>query len=107
VEDFFAQEVGWSWTQMSEAGVATPTVKLDLVFVKSGFHGDQLEFTLDVERIGHSSLDLRHQVSSEGLLLWTAAQRLVLTSMEMRKSRNWPTDLRAMLEAHLQVLPQE
>jgi 4-hydroxybenzoyl-CoA thioesterase len=102
VEDFFA-EVKWPWTRMDAAGIATPTVKLDLEFVKSGFHGDLLEFALAVRRVGRSSLDLSHRVSSNGALLWRAEQRLVLTSVETRKSVTWPDDLRISLEGYVQV----
>jgi 4-hydroxybenzoyl-CoA thioesterase len=103
VEEFFAPlSAPWK-TLFGERRIGTPTVRLDLTFVQPGLHGDMLEFTTEVRRVGRSSLDLEHQVSVAGKLLWTARQSLVATSLETHKSQPWPEDLRAALTNHLET----
>jgi 4-hydroxybenzoyl-CoA thioesterase len=103
VEDFFTS-IGADWKHLNgERQIATPTVRLDLTFVKPGFHADQLEFTLSVIAVGRSSLDLEHMVHSNGALLWSAKHRLVATSAETHKACAWPDDIRAALKNHLET----
>ena len=72
VEDFFT-ELGAPWSKMvKERGIGTPTVRLDITFVKPGHHGDVLEFAVHVRKVGRSSLDLEHEISASGDLLWSA-----------------------------------
>lgn len=103
VEEFFAS-VGMPWPKMiAERRIGTPTVRLDLTFVKPGFHGDRLDFAMRVVRIGNSSMDLEHQISSSGELLWKASQRLVATSLDTHKACAWPDDMRAAFMPHLET----
>lgn len=102
LEDFFAA-LGAPWPEMiGERGIGTPTVRLDLEFARPGLHGARLDFLLRVEKVGCSSLDLSHAVSSGGERLWSARQRLVATTLATRKSCPWPDDLRAALLARLE-----
>lgn len=94
VEDFFA-ELGAPWHGMAKGQrLTTPTVKLEVTFVKPGFHGDKLGWRLAVERVGGASLTLRHEVSSGGKELWRAQQILVCTHLDELTSRPWPETLR-------------
>jgi 4-hydroxybenzoyl-CoA thioesterase len=103
VEEFF-ETIGAPWKAMiGESRIGTPTVRLDLAFVSPGFHGDVLDFTIAVRRVGRSSLDLYHHVSTEGRVLWTASQTLVATSLDTHKSTPWPQPLRAALEQNLEI----
>jgi 4-hydroxybenzoyl-CoA thioesterase len=103
LEEFFA-EIGAPWKMLNvDQRIGTPTVRLDLTFVRPGFHGDQLDFALSVRGVGRSSLDLEHEVSAAGQLLWTARHRVVATSLETHTSLAWPDDLRAALETRLET----
>jgi 4-hydroxybenzoyl-CoA thioesterase len=103
VEEFF-ETIGAPWKILfGQRRIGTPTVRLDITFLHPGFHGDTLDFTTSVRRVGRSSLDLEHQVSAAGKVLWTARQSLVATSLETNKSQAWPDDLRAALNDHLET----
>lgn len=103
VEDFF-ESIGSPWTTMiGERRIGTPTLKLDLTFLKPGLHGDRLDFTMRLIRIGNSSMDLEHEVLSKGEVLWKASHRLVATSLETHKACPWPDDIRAALMTHLET----
>lgn len=102
VEEFFAA-VGAPWpTLHHERGLAVPTVRLDLTFVRPGLHGDVMVFALKVMAVGGSSLDLVHEVRVGETLIWSATQRLVATSTTTKKAMRWPEDIRAGLMAHLE-----
>ena len=102
LEEFFAS-IGAPWPRLTtKQRLGVPTVRLDLTFAHPGFHGDMMDFELNVRGIGRSSLDLEHRVSRAGTLLWSAQHRVVLTSLETHKSTAWPEDIRAALEAHLE-----
>lgn len=103
LEDFFAT-IGADWKTLNgERQIATPTVTLDLTFVKPGFHADQLEFTLKVTAVGRSSLTLEHEIHANGSLLWTAKHKIVATSITTHKACAWPDDIRAALLTHLET----
>lgn len=103
LEEFFGH-IGAPWPAlMGERRIGTPTVKLDLGFARPGFHGDMLEFRLTVRRVGRSSLDLSHEVSSNGVVLWFAEQTIVATSLETHASCAWPDDVRAALTRCLEA----
>ena len=103
LEDFFAS-LGFPWkTLMNNRRISVPTVRLDATFIRPGFQGDELEFTVTVRRIGRSSLDLEHVVSADGKVLWTAQHRVVATSLESHRSLAWPDDIRAVLTSHLET----
>ena len=103
VEDFFASFGVERRTMINDQKIGTPTVTLELAFMKPGFHGDQLQFEIHVRALGRSSLDLEHRVSARGEILWTARQRLVATSLETHRSIPWPAEIRAALEKHLET----
>ncbi|MBZ5758962.1 MULTISPECIES: acyl-CoA thioesterase [Rhizobium] len=102
LEDYFAT-LGFPWkTMIDERRIGVPTVRLDLTFSSPGFQGDELEFAVIVRRIGRASLDLEHQVSARGKILWTATHRVVATHLDTQQSLAWPDDIRAALEHHLE-----
>ena len=102
-EDLFAA-IGWPWPRLArEHGLATPTVHLEVTFRQPGFEGDHLRLACRVERLGARSLDLTHQVSRDGTLLWLADQRLVAASLETRRSAPWPEAVRAAFAPYLET----
>ncbi|MBW6424138.1 acyl-CoA thioesterase [Rhizobium sp. XQZ8] len=101
-EEFF-EKLGFPWPEMiNDRKIGLPTVTLDLIFKNPGFHGDQMDFTVKVMRVGNSSVDLEHEISAGERLLWVAKQRLVVTSHETHKALPWPDDMRAALTQHLE-----
>ena len=103
IEDFFTSFGGRREEMIRDRRMGTPTVTLDLTFLKPGFHGDALDFEIRVRAIGRSSVDLEHRVSVNGATLWTAKHRLVATSLETHKAQAWPDDFRAALTKHLET----
>ena len=102
IEEFFGS-IGAPWPELfGKRRIACPTVRLDLTFRKPGRHGDALEFRVQVRGVGRSSLDLEHQVSSGGAVLWTAQHRIVATNLDTTKAIAWPDDVRAALAARLE-----
>ncbi|BAL24172.1 thioesterase family protein [Azoarcus sp. KH32C] len=95
VEDWWAH-LGKPWTEtVSQRRLGTPTAKLDTTFVAPSRLGDTLCFHLSVERIGRSSLDLRHRiVGADGQERVRFDQCLVATSLETHRSIPWPEDIR-------------
>jgi 4-hydroxybenzoyl-CoA thioesterase len=87
---------------IEERRIGMPTVRLDVTFTRPGFQGDELEFSIAVRGIGRSSLDLEHEVSAAGKVLWTARQRVVATDLDIHQSLAWPDDIRAALNHHLE-----
>jgi 4-hydroxybenzoyl-CoA thioesterase len=104
IEDFFAAMGAPRAHMIDVTRVGTPTVTLDLVFKRPGYQGDDLTIDIRVVGLGRTSLDLAHTVSARGETLFTAAHRLVATSLETHKSCAWPDDLRIALTHHLEKM---
>jgi 4-hydroxybenzoyl-CoA thioesterase len=101
VEEFFAS-IGAPWRSMiQERRIGVPTVKLDVTFSAPSMFGDTLEWELTVEKVGRSSLTVRHVITRGGTRLWDATQVLVATTLDTHKAIAWPDDIRAMLTKHL------
>lgn len=99
-EDMF-EAIGWPWPRLArEWRITTPTVRLDVTFVKPGIEGDRLSFRCRIDRIGNSSLDLTHEVSAADVL-WRAEQRLVAVATDTHRPLGWPDPVRAALAQHL------
>ena len=93
VEELFAA-AGVPWpTLFSERRIGTPTVRLDVTFTAPGMHGDQLDWEVQVLKLGRSSLALHHVVTRGGTRLWEA--------MTHHKSIAWPDDVRTGLTPFL------
>ena len=95
VEDWWTH-IGKPWTEtVSKRNLGTPTAKLDTTFVAPSLLGETIQFQLVVERIGRSSLELKHRVvNKEGHEKVRFHQYLVATSLETHRSIPWPDDIR-------------
>lgn len=99
LEEFFAH-MGAPWPELiGKRRIGTPTVTLNLTFERSGFHGNLLEFNVEVKAVGRSSLDLLYRVESGEQVLWRAEQRVVATSLETHRAIAWPDDVRVALRS--------
>ncbi|MBX9456752.1 MAG: acyl-CoA thioesterase [Rhizobium sp.] len=102
IEDFFTALDAPRDRMTGAMRMGTPTVTMNLVFQRPGYQGDDLVIDIRVIRLGRSSVDLAHTVSARGETLFTAAHRLVATSLETHTSCAWPDALRAALTHHLE-----
>lgn len=97
VEDWWAS-LGHPWTQLvGERRMGTPTVRLDTEFVRPSKMGEVIRFHLSVERLGASSLTLRHVVIGDDVARMRVRQVLVATSLDTHKAIAWPDDVRAAI----------
>ncbi|HQY42632.1 MAG TPA: thioesterase family protein [Paracoccaceae bacterium] len=101
-ENFFADVVGRSYAQMTmrdHNGV--PTVKIEAEFRAPSRLGDRLDFTLDVVRLGSSSVTLQIAARSGEELRMEVRLTLVWITPEGRAAP-WPADMRARMQDALE-----
>ena len=97
VEAFFDTDVGYPFEDMHiEGGV--PTAEITCKFNAPSRHGDMLALTLDVMRVGRSSLGLEVIATCDAQRRFEARATLVLVDTKGRP-RAWPDALRDRLEA--------
>lgn len=99
VENFFGDVVGRSFAQMhngAENGV--PTVAIETSFQRPSRLGDKVLFSLKIEKIGGSSLQMLIEGRGpEGLRLTV---RITVAWIDRMKAAPWPAEMRAALEAY-------
>lgn len=101
IENFFAERAGRSFAEMTlRDGTGVPTVKIDTSFRAPSRLGDRLDFTLDVTRLGRSSVTVRLAAKGDGELRMEADLTLVWVGREGRATP-WPADMHARLAAEL------
>ncbi len=104
VEDFL-ESLGVPMPELiSQRRIGTPTVQLDCQFRRPSLFGERLSFSLNVVKLGRSSLHIAHEVSGVDGLKWTARQVLVATSLLDRQAIAWPDDVRRCLERRFPAL---
>lgn len=98
-EELFAK-AGAPWPEMiGQRRIGVPTVKLDVDFKAPALHGDRLDFSVTVVKLGRASLELAIRVAVGERTMWTARQVLVATNLDTHHAISWPDDLRAGLAA--------
>lgn len=97
LEELFAAAGASFPDLMGKRGMGTPTVRLEVEFVRPGFHGDRLDWHVSVARLGSSSAELCYKVRARGEDLWSARQTIVLSALSSHKSIPWPDDIRTGL----------
>lgn len=94
VENFFIDEVGYSFARMMAEGHGLPTARLEVDFRKPSRLGDRLEWLLAVEHVGRSSarflLRAEDRVEARATVVW----------MDRGAPAPWPDHIRPALEAH-------
>jgi 4-hydroxybenzoyl-CoA thioesterase len=96
VENFFAEAVGRSFAAMMAAGQGVPTARLEVNFKQPSRLGDRLEWSLQVMRLGGSSVTFKVAAIVGDELRLTAD--LTLVWVEGGKPAAWPDIMRAKLE---------
>ena len=81
-----------------------PTVRLEVDFHAGSRHGESLRLRLGVERVGRSSLALRHEFLCGDESRLTAHQVLVCTSLDTHRPQRLPDDVRAALRPYFEEI---
>lgn len=102
VEAFFC-EIGLPFETLHETA-AVPTVQISTTFHAPSRHGDQLVITLEVVRIGGSSLGLSVVAIAGDVRRFSAEPTLVYVNPAGRP-QGWPQTLRDALSPYLRSTP--
>ncbi len=98
VENFFADVVGHSFARMMDAGEGVPTARLEANFKASSRLGDRLEWSLQVMRVGGTSVNFLLTAAVAGAVRLTAD--LTLVWVIGGRPAPWPDAIRAKLNAY-------
>lgn len=100
IENYFADIVGYSFARihLEGKGNAVPAVSLAAEFLAPSRLGDQVEFSLDVDRIGATSLTLIITASCEDEPRLKA--RITVVWTENMKAASWPDIIRQRIETY-------
>lgn len=101
VENFFREVVGYSFAALMADGVGVPTARVETDFRAPSRLGDVLDWTLEVERLGGSSVTFRVLAACNGQHRLTARLTLVWLGPGQKPAR-WPDRIRETLTAHLE-----
>lgn len=82
VENFFADVLGHSFARMMEDRAGVPTARIEVNFHAPSRLGEKLNFSLDITRIGTSSVGFRIVASAGGVPRLTADLTLVNVDMQ-------------------------
>jgi 4-hydroxybenzoyl-CoA thioesterase len=106
VEDWFTRGLGVSFVdQVTKDRVSIPMGRIECDFIAPSKIGDVLSFSLQVERIGTSSIKLGIEVRLRGEVRVRALLTVVLASLETLKSVPVSDDLRSRMERYLVCRP--
>lgn len=105
-EEFWAH-MGYPWHEIIwKERWGTPTVHLSCDFSKPSFFGETLGFELGVEKVGRTSVTLRHRITSKGETRWKSRQVLAASDLDKHTSVPWPDAVRESLQSYL-ATPEE
>ncbi|MDR7272435.1 4-hydroxybenzoyl-CoA thioesterase [Pelomonas saccharophila] len=108
IEDWFAHDLGLPFDLLiGQRRVGMPTAQLDTRFLRVSRHGDRLQQTIRIERLGGGSLKLNIAFVGDDGTRVEFTQVLVCTSLATHKPQAFPDDLRAALERSLAAQEQE
>jgi 4-hydroxybenzoyl-CoA thioesterase len=103
VERWFDDGLGIPYASIiSGRRIGLPTVRLEVDFTAVTRHGEQLSQRLALEKLGRSSLVLRHEYFGADELRMRARQVLVCTSLETHRPVPLPDDMRTAMTPYLE-----
>jgi 4-hydroxybenzoyl-CoA thioesterase len=100
-ENFFREIAGHPFERMVAEGNAVPIVRVESEFRAPSRLGDLIDWALDVERLGASSVTFRLVARCQDQPRLTARVTQVWIGADHRPAR-WPDALRAALADHLE-----
>ena len=98
-ENFFREVVGVPFAAMMAQKAGVPTVRIEVDFRNPSRLGDVLDVTLQIKKIGRSSLVVEIAATCLGEHRLTVA--LTLCWMSGMAAAPWPDAMRAKLQAHM------
>lgn len=102
VEEWFEQCLGTSFVEIHiKQGDAVPTAKVETEFKKPSELGDKLLFTLEVTKIGRSSVHLLFTVTCGEELRLTSKSVIVYVKGAQKKPASWPDGIKENLNSFL------
>ena len=104
-ENFFREAVGVSYAAMMADGAGVPTVRIETDFRAPSRLGDVLEVTLEVVRLGGSSVTFEIVAKGEAQVRLVVLITLVWVKEEagVIAPQAWPEDMRTRLAAYRRV----
>lgn len=99
LEDFFAGHVGRTYPEVFGAGLASPTVKVEMEFLSPVHYGDRVLIAVVVEHVGRTSIRVRYEGSVAGRPVFVARNTMVTVDMRGFTPTPVPDWLRERLEA--------
>jgi 4-hydroxybenzoyl-CoA thioesterase len=98
-EDFFAGHVGRTYPEVFGAGLASPTVRVEMDFLSPVRYGDHVEIGVVVERIGRTSLEVSYAGSVRSRPVFRARNTMVIVDTKTFRPTPIPDWLRERFEA--------
>jgi 4-hydroxybenzoyl-CoA thioesterase len=102
VENFFREDLNYSFARMAQEGGAVPTVHLEVNFPAPTRLGDALDWRLSVARLGRSSVTFSVTARC-GADIRVVARPVLVWLSPARRPVAWPDDLRARLSKHIEA----
>lgn len=99
LEDFFAGHVGRTYPEVFGAGLASPTVKVEMEFLSPVRYGDRVAIAVVVEHVGRTSIRMRYEGSVGERRVFVARNTMVTVDVGSFRPRPVPDWLRERLEA--------
>lgn len=103
-ERFFSDAVGWPFSRMhavDRRGIPSVSARLD--FRAPARLGDIMDWSMWVTHLGRSSATLAYAAEVGGHDVLSGEASIVHTDLEAMRSLAWNGEVRAVLEAHLEV----
>jgi len=98
-ENFHKDVSGLPYARMMQAGQGVPTVRMETDFHAPARLGEVLEFRVEVERLGRSSILFKVTAWEGGVNRLTA--RMTQAFVQGLKARSWPEEVRARIEGFM------
>lgn len=99
LEDFFAGHVGRTYPEVFGAGLASPTVRVEMEFLSPVRYGDWVEIGVTTEHVGRTSVRMRYEGSVLKRPVFVARNTMVMVDMETFRPTEMPLWLREKLES--------
>ena len=101
-EQWFDEALKVPYAQLiGQRRTGLPTVRLEVDFTAISRHGDRLLQTLQLKKLGRSSLSLQVEFLCEAELRVRVHQVLVCTSLQTHRPLALPDDVRAAMQPYL------
>ena len=99
VEDWFMQELGFSFKAMHQKlRIGVPTVRLEVDLLSPSELGDRLTISITLDEVGRSSCGISALFSGDNRDRLRAQVVLVCMDLNAQRAVPWPDELKARME---------